>query len=253
LRPVNEADVMREDDERFQRFVPLLRRLIILVAVIAATPVVLWTITAFVRAYVGPPRVPTFHQAAATAPANVPANADTTTGSIDPPRPTADQSKLSDLASATAEAKAAPTTATDARDVSPMSSGPLSGDRAAAADGSAAKMAAIPATASANLKGTDLPTSAAPEVAAPSSQTGSAQQSAAATEQPADAMPAATPLSGPIPLPRRRPHGLAEANMTQTAQTNIPTPRPRPDNAGPAAQPETPSPGPLEFLQNIFH
>lgn len=49
---------MHDDDNRFQRFVPLLRRVIILLAVLAATPVVLWMITTFVRAYVGPPENP---------------------------------------------------------------------------------------------------------------------------------------------------------------------------------------------------
>ena len=52
---------MHDDDNRFQRFVPLLRRVIILLAVLAATPVVLWMITTFVRAYVGPPRIPALH------------------------------------------------------------------------------------------------------------------------------------------------------------------------------------------------
>ena len=55
---------MREDDDEFRHYVPLLRRIIILVAVITAVPVVLWTITAFVRTYVGPPQIPTFHQLA---------------------------------------------------------------------------------------------------------------------------------------------------------------------------------------------
>ena len=62
---------MREDDE-FRHFVPLLRRIIILVAVIIAVPVILWTITAFVRTYVGPPHIPTFHQLASTASINAP-------------------------------------------------------------------------------------------------------------------------------------------------------------------------------------
>ena len=35
------------------RFAPLLRRIFILVAVITAVPVMLWTITAFMRTYVG--------------------------------------------------------------------------------------------------------------------------------------------------------------------------------------------------------
>jgi len=62
---------MREDDD-FRHYVPLLRRIIILVAVIIAVPVILWTITVFVRTYVGPPRMPTFHQLASTASINAP-------------------------------------------------------------------------------------------------------------------------------------------------------------------------------------
>ena len=62
---------MREDDD-LRHYVPLLRRIIILVAVIIAVPVILWTITVFVRTYVGPPRMPTFHQLASTASINAP-------------------------------------------------------------------------------------------------------------------------------------------------------------------------------------
>ena len=62
---------MREDDD-FRHNVPLLRRIIILVAVIIAVPVILWTITVFVRTYVGPPHMPTFHQLASTASINAP-------------------------------------------------------------------------------------------------------------------------------------------------------------------------------------
>jgi len=43
-------------------YTPVLQRIIILVAVIIAVPVVLWTITSFVRTYVGPPQVPTFQR-----------------------------------------------------------------------------------------------------------------------------------------------------------------------------------------------
>jgi hypothetical protein len=53
-----EADVMREYDENIRQYTPILQRIIILVAVIIAVPVVLWTITAFVRSYVGPPQIP---------------------------------------------------------------------------------------------------------------------------------------------------------------------------------------------------
>ena len=62
---------MREDDG-LGHYVPILRRIIVLVAVIIAVPIVLWTITVFVRTYVGPPRLPTFHQLVSTASINGP-------------------------------------------------------------------------------------------------------------------------------------------------------------------------------------
>ena len=62
---------MREDDG-LGHYVPILRRIIVLVAVIVAVPVMLWTITVFVRTYVGPPRIPTFHQLVSTASINAP-------------------------------------------------------------------------------------------------------------------------------------------------------------------------------------
>ena len=76
---------MHNDDNRLHRFVPLLRRVIILLAVLAATPVVLWMITAFVRAYVGPPKVPAFHQLASTAPMAAPTTASASTANSDQP------------------------------------------------------------------------------------------------------------------------------------------------------------------------
>jgi len=53
---------MREydDDDNIRLYTPVLQRIIILVAVIIAVPVVMWTITTFVRTYVAPPTVPTF-------------------------------------------------------------------------------------------------------------------------------------------------------------------------------------------------
>jgi len=245
---------MREDDDQF-RHLRLLRRMIILVAVLIAVPVILWTITAFVRSYVGPPRIPTFHQLAATGSSEAPANAKSDTGSQPPS--SAEQAKLSDLSSATVEARA---TATDARDVSVLK-GALLGDHSPDGDANAAasttKMTDASPAAPPSPKPTDsTDMSAAP--ATPDAATANltllaAQQPAAASEPASEAAPAAAPLTGPIPLPRRRPHVIAEAPTTQMAQTNVPMPRPRPDSAGPAAQPETSSAGPIDFLQNLFH
>src|SRR5580658_3643281 len=55
---------MRDDDD-IRLYMPVLQRIIILVAVIIAVPVMLWTITAFVRTYVGPPQLPTFQRVTA--------------------------------------------------------------------------------------------------------------------------------------------------------------------------------------------
>jgi hypothetical protein len=71
---------MREYEDDIRLYTPVLQRIIILVAVIVAVPVVLWTITAFVRSYVAPPRLPTFQPMALvpqsdSAPANPQASA----------------------------------------------------------------------------------------------------------------------------------------------------------------------------------
>ena len=109
---------MREDED-IGHYLPLLRRIIILVAVITAIPVVLWTITAFVRAYVGPPTMPTFHQLASKASINEPANTGT-------------NQEISDrmMAAAAQQAKLAdPSTATGTRADAAAPKGPLLAER----------------------------------------------------------------------------------------------------------------------------
>src|SRR4029077_7770152 len=167
---------MREDDD-FRHYVPLLRRIIILVAVIIAVPVILWTITVFVRTYVGPQRMPTFHQLASTASINAPsarsgseAAAQSSQGATDGSGPIV-------------EARAS---ATDARDGA-APKGDISGDRSA--DGDAGASGAPRAGDAAGV----VPPS---PLAAPDGTPGS--------------LSASQPLSGPIPLPRRRP---SEAEM----------------------------------------
>jgi hypothetical protein len=101
----------------------------------------------------------------------------------------------------------------------------------------------------ADPKATEMPAAAAPaDGAAPSTGALAAQQPAAASDPPADAVPAAEPLSGPIPLPPRRPHLVAMAQMTPAT---VPMPRPRPDAAGPAASDSTTA-RPFDWLQNMF-
>jgi hypothetical protein len=67
-RPLqDEADPMREyDDDNIRLYAPVLQRVIILAAVVIAVPVMMWTITTFIRSYVARPKAPTFQHLALT-------------------------------------------------------------------------------------------------------------------------------------------------------------------------------------------
>ncbi len=241
---------MREDSDHFRHYVPLLRRIVIVVGVLAAIPVILWTITIFMRSYVGPPKLPTFRQLAASATVPLPRNASASLDSARQPLPLPEQSRPSDASPAAVPAGATPT---DAPDASAAPKGPLLGDRApigaANTPTGALRTAATSPIIPADPKATEIPAAAAPpEGAAPSTGALAAQQPAAASDPPADAVPAAEPLSGPIPLPPRRPHLVAMAQMTPAT---VPMPRPRPDAAGPAASDSTTA-RPFDWLQNMF-
>jgi hypothetical protein len=249
---------MRGDNGHFRNYVPLLRRFVILVVVLATVPVVLWSITVFVRAFVAQPRIPTYRQLAAAATIPVPrspsANLNADGGpppiSDQPKLPDAAQPKLPDAASVTVETKATPT---DAADKPAMLKGSLLGDRSAngGADAPAGslKVADTSAAVPASPKTAEMPAAALPsDAAAPNIGTLLAQQPGAPMNPPADAAPAAKPLSGRIPLPPHRPRLVAMAQMTPT---NVPMPRPRPDFAG-AAPSESTTPGPIDWLQNLF-
>ena len=89
---------MREYDDDIRPFVPVVQRLIILVAVIVAVPVVLWTITAFIRTYIGPPHAPNYQHIAILQPADRTADS----APVGPPQ---------DIAPAAAATPAQPTSA----------------------------------------------------------------------------------------------------------------------------------------------
>jgi hypothetical protein len=239
---------MPEDSDHFRHYVPLLRRIVIVVAVLAAIPVVLWTITIFMRSYVAPPKLPTFRQLAASATVPLPRNASANLDSATQPLPPSEQSRLSDASSAGVAAGATPTDATDATAApkGPMLGGAPTG--AANTPTGALRTAATSPIIPADPKATEIPVAAPPEGAAPSTATLAEPQPAVSIDTPADAVPAAEPLSGPIPLPPRRPHLLA---MAQMMPATVPMPRPRPDAAGPAASDSTTA-GPFDWLQNMF-
>ena len=61
------------DDESIRLYTPVFQRVIILAAVIIAVPIVMWTITTFVRSYVARPKLPALeHAASPTAPTPAP-------------------------------------------------------------------------------------------------------------------------------------------------------------------------------------
>jgi hypothetical protein len=217
---------MRED-ERLGHVVPLLRRTIVLVAVIIAVPVILWTITAFVRTYVGPPRVPTFHQLAATATINAASG----------PQAVARLPQDPGGSGPVVEARA---TVSDARD-----GVGLKGDQ----------------TTETNAQGAAASDPAGVFPASPLGAPGgngatgtlAAGQPTPSGDEASDALSAATPLSGPIPLPRRRPRDI-EMRTADNASANVPIPRRRPESAGSSAPADANAgSSPLGFIQNVFH
>jgi hypothetical protein len=224
---------MREDDD-FRHYVPLLRRIIILVAVIIAVPVILWTITVFVRTYVGPPHMPTFHQLASTASINAPSARSGSEAAGQSSQGAADGSGPIVEASATA---------TDARDGA-APKGSMLGDRSA--DGDAGASGAARAGETAGI----IPPS--PLAAPDGNGTPRSAQPAAGPDDGSESLSASQPLSGPIPLPRRRP-SEAEMRTADNAPTNVPIPRRRPEGAGASAPTETTGSNPIGFIQNLFH
>jgi hypothetical protein len=212
-----------------------MRRIIILVAVLTAIPVILWTITVFVRDYFGPPK-------------------------IAGPRPLATASiEASATPAASQDANVPPVvearaTVTDARAIPPAVKWPSPGDRQGGND--AGPPSSAPSTAMMAPAGP----AGADQRAAPAMATGAVMQTGAADtsgalaaqdsadadqQQTADtALPAAQPIAGPVPLPRHRPRSFA---MLTSA---VPMPRPRPEAAGAAGSEGNATP--LGWLQKIF-
>ena len=75
---------MRDDEDNIRQYLPVLRRIIILVAVLTAIPVVMWTATAFVRSHISAPRPPAL-QPMAIAPSSAPADTTIVAASDQPP------------------------------------------------------------------------------------------------------------------------------------------------------------------------
>jgi hypothetical protein len=223
---------MREydDDSNIQHYAPVLRRIIILVAVITAVPVMLWTITAFMHTYIAQPTIPAPRPlAAATAAPTTPA-ADTATAN--PPAPSQPASTITD-ARTTDDGRG-----DRIRDGAGNTAAPNVQVATLAPTPSAAP-AAPPAAAAATAQAAPAAPSVFPDPPSVTPQQPTPAASDAANDAAADALPPPDPITGPVPLPRHRPSVLA------LADTAIPLPRARPGDAPepPSVTPDAPPSG----------
>jgi hypothetical protein len=226
---------MRYDDDNSQSFGSLLRRIAILAVIIAAVPVMLWSITAFMRTYVAQPVIPSARPLALVANPN--------TASA----PSADNNVPAQTAASVVEARA---TATDADGKSdPLSD---SAAPARAPTGTTASIGSVLAapmsTASPAPQSTDRTAANSPGNSANSpwpdpSQTVGGQQLQTSASDSSDTLPTSAPLTGPIPLPPHRPKVFAMADGP------IPLPRRRPTDADVASDPP---PDSGSFFTHLF-
>lgn len=228
---------MRDDEDNIRQYLPVLRRIIILVAVLTAIPVVMWTATAFVRSHVSAPRPPAL-QPMAIAPSSAPADTTVVAASDQPPTQSANtaqatQPKVSAYAAVPAPADATPTGATPTfKTASVGAPSNAAQDDATPPVAGSADAAAPPADPAALNNGAQI-------AARPQDSAWPAPPAAAA-----DGTPPGDPIAGPVPLPRKRPTSFAMAG-------NVPLPEPRPEVSGGGTTESTPTA--VDWLKKVFH
>jgi hypothetical protein len=228
---------MREydDDSSIQHYAPVLRRIIILVAVITAVPVMLWTITAFMHTYIAQPTISAPRPLAATAsaaPASLAADTANPPAPSRPAQPVTD-TKVTDDARGDRMRDSGGNTGAPNVQVAALQPTPSAASAASPAP-AAVTVQAAPASAPSVFP--DPPSVAPQQPAAPDS----------ANDTSADALPPPDPITGPIPLPRHRP------NVIALADTDIPLPRARPSDA-PEPPSQTPDAPPSGYDPGIGH
>jgi hypothetical protein len=215
---------MREDDGEIGHYVRLWSRIVILCAVIIAVPVILWTITTFVR------NQPKLSNLLATASINTTTIADPTQQQSTPR-----QAKLTDLQEAGARERTAleePLVVDHPPDASPSApSVPQMADTP-----SASSATPIVAEGARGIQPALTPNDGA---AASRADAVAPMQPAPATEREADALSGSAPLPGPIQLPRPRPHDAGTVRTADPTLSRVPMPRPRPVAGGSGAQQDT--------------
>jgi hypothetical protein len=200
------------DHDDISHYAPLVRRIIILVAVVTAVPVMMWTATAFMHRYVMPPDLPWLHPKLAQPAA---AGSDKVATAVTPPPAPSPVP----AAAPVIEASAAPTNMRGI-DIPPKVQ-PASDSNAAAPPPAAAEPAA-PAPAASSAP----PAAAATYTIASASASAVSPAPAAASEDITASLPAAERLAEPVPLPRHRPSAFA---LAETG--GVPLPRARPGNS----------------------
>jgi hypothetical protein len=255
------------DDDSIRLYTPVLQRVIILAAVVIAVPVLMWTITTFVRSYVARPKAPLVeHVASTNGPTRIPLLAA-------PPRPApvvvdpsvaprgddaaSEANPTGEIGRGTLDAASLPDTnpspsgATDSSATSAQTTPtPSPAAPAAAATGDATTgsnpTAAAPASAprqaprASDSVASTGPTSSDRGIAWPNPNATSAPDFAGprlAPSAPPPAMrtatteilPAEEPLRGPVPLPRHRPgiFAMAATIAANTPSGGGPVPLPR--------------------------
>jgi hypothetical protein len=232
-------------DDHIRLYTPVLQRVIILTAVIIAVPVLMWTVTTFVRSYVARPKVPAPQQVAAS---ESPARAPVASPAPPIPTPTPDQTAATpsraripgpawfgsvakspprgDTGPAISPAGAAAgNTAPAAAAASPMPPPrPAENTTVAAVPGSSSDRGlAWPNPNSKSPPGFGPPAAAAPAASTPLPRTATVE-----------VVPPGEPLRGPIPLPRHRPSVYAVAAVTSSGMASsgpVPLPPVRPSDA----------------------
>ncbi len=232
---------MREydDDRNIQHYAPVLRRIIILVAVITAVPVMLWTITAFMHTYIAQPTISAPRPLATATVAPVSPAADTATANL--PASSQPAPAVTD-ASGTDDGRG-----DRMRDSAGNNAAPnvQVASTAAISPAPSAAPAASPPPAAVTVQAAPPPAPSVfpnPPFIPQQQPTPSDAANNAATED----LPPPDPITGPVPLPRHRPSVLA------LADTNIPLPRARPGNA-PEPSSTTPDEPPSGYDPGIGH
>jgi len=222
-----------DEDNNIQQYAPVLRRIIILIAVIIAVPVVLWTITEFMRTYIAQPVMPSPKPLAVTeaapladtsansAPAATVASAPPT-AAVAEARALALQARSADL-SARRDQLANPSATSPASDTATTASVQPTAPVPAAV--TAATALAVAARPQAAPSASDVFPNPPAAFAASPEQARMPPTPAAAVDARAadDALPPPDPITGPVPMPRHRPAVLA---LVETGV--VPLPRARP-------------------------